>query len=1095
MVAIVSGNSLGLNLTSLGTLGNRGVFGNAGMGRSSDQAYVNVVNGNLVFRTVDDQLAGHGSLFGSVRTYNSQGSLGGSPWSVGAALKSVRLIGQLNAAGSTMLRVDEDGSEQIYKYDAKRAVYVSSDGAGAYDTLSRDARSGQYVWTDGASGMVEKYEGSGAGRLLNSVDSSGNTVTYTYGANGKLSRVTDASGGITYYDYNGANLTQIRTASVENGAQVVQTRVRYGYDSLNRLTSVAVDLTPKDNAIADGKVFQTFYTYEGTSNRLANVSQTDGSQQSFTYVQEGGKFRVATVTDALGRVTRYAYNTANRKTSVRDALGAVTVFENDTEGRLTRVSAPAVNGVSQVTSYAYDANGNVLRIVEPGGNTITMAYDARGNQLSQRDTLGNTVTRTYDAGNRVLTESVYTVPAAGSTAASGALTQRYVYDGLGRLRFAVSPEGRVTEYRYTATGERAATLQYAGNAYAMSDLAATAVPTVPQLVAWAAAADMSRVSRTDFTYDYRGMLQKRTSYAKVTNAGTGVADGTESVTKYVYDQAGRLLLEVSPTGGNTTYSYDGLGRLLSMQDAAGNVTLTQYDDAGNRAIVTQANGLRVVTVYDKAGRQISQIQQNASGKAIGETRYAYDANGRLLMTTDPAGARAFILYDAAGRKIADISPLGALTQYRYDAAGRLTQTTQYADAVNLALLADAKGVALNPALSAIVPAASANDRNTWQLYDTSGRLSKTIDPTGAVTENRYDGAGKLVEVIRYATRVATRALGPATKPETVKPAASSGDARSYRYYTADGLLRGTIDAEGAAVEYTYDNASRQVSKTAFRNRARTVPAGGGQFDALRPASSAADISEFWLHNNLGQVAGHVDGAGYLTESVYDGSGNLTTKIRYATATTGAGPASTLIGLRPVSVAADQVSLYSYTKSNQVSSTRNAEGTRTLYAYDSMGKLTSTVVAAGTNEARSMLARYDLQGRMVAELSGAGAALLTGNLSQGRVDSVWANYGMRYAYDAAGRRISATDGANRRTLYYYDAEGRLTHTVNALGYTEERIYDNLGQLVEVVKYSVGIALTGLTGGLVDDTLLTLLLRRSSRPPTCTKPIPTRPTDAA
>ncbi|WP_434644479.1 LysM peptidoglycan-binding domain-containing protein [Achromobacter piechaudii] len=1073
MVAIVSGNSLGLNLTSLGTLGNRGVFGNAGLGRSSDQAYVNVVNGNLVFRTVDDQLAGHGSLFGSVRTYNSQGSLGSSPWSVGAALKSVRLIGQLNAAGSSMVRVDEDGSEQIYKYDATRALYVSSDGAGAYDTLSRDTGSGQYVWTDGASGMVEKYEGSGAGRLLNSVDSSGNTVTYTYGANGKLDRVTDASGGITYYDYSGANLTQIRTASVENGAQVIQTRVRYGYDSLNRLTSVAVDLTPQDNAIADGKVFQTFYTYVGTSNRLANVSQTDGSQQSFTYVQDGANFRVATVTDALGRVTRYAYDTANRKASVTDALGAVTVFENDIEGRLTKVTAPAVDGVAQMTSYAYDVNGNVLSIVEPGGNTIAMTYDSRGNQMSQRDTLGNTVTRTYDAGNRVLTESVYTVPAAGSTAASGALIRRYAYDAAGRLRFALSPEGRITEYRYNATGERAATLQYAGSAYVISGLAATAVPTVPQLVAWAAAADMSRVSRTDFTYDYRGMLQKSTAFAKVTSAGAGVADGSEVVTNYVYDQAGRLLLKVSPTGGNTTYSYDGLGRILSVQDAAGNVTLTQYDDAGNRVIVTQANGLRVVTVYDKAGRQVSQIQQNAAGTAIGETRYAYDANGQLLMTTDPAGARAFALYDAAGRKVADISPLGALTQYRYDAAGRLAQTTQYANAVNLALLVDANGVALNPALGAIVPAASANDRNSWQLYDTSGRLSKTIDPTGAVTENRYDGAGQLVEVVRYATRVATGALGPATKPETVKPAVSAGDARSYRYYTADGLLRGTIDAEGSVVEYTYDNAGRQVSKKTSFNRAGTVPAGGGKFDALIPASVAADISEYWLYNNLGQVAGHVDGAGYLTESVYDGSGNLTTKVRYATATAGAGPTSTLIGLRPASVAADEVFLYSYTQLNQVSSARNAEGTLTLYVYDSMGKLTSMVVAAGTNEARSMLARYDLQGRMVAELSGAGAALLTGNQTQAQIDSIWANYGMRYAYDAVGRRISATDGSNRRTLYYYDAEGRVTHTVNALGYTEERIYDNLGQLVEVVKYSVGIALTGLTGGLVDDTLLTAI----------------------
>ena len=49
MVAIVSGNSLGLSLSSLAVLGQRGVFGNATQGSSGDGAYVDVSNGNLVW--------------------------------------------------------------------------------------------------------------------------------------------------------------------------------------------------------------------------------------------------------------------------------------------------------------------------------------------------------------------------------------------------------------------------------------------------------------------------------------------------------------------------------------------------------------------------------------------------------------------------------------------------------------------------------------------------------------------------------------------------------------------------------------------------------------------------------------------------------------------------------------------------------------------------------------------------------------------------------------------------------------------------------------------------------------------------------------
>ena len=57
MVAIVSGNSLGLNLTSMGLLGavgptstqpNDGVFGNATQGSSKETSYVNASTGNLV---------------------------------------------------------------------------------------------------------------------------------------------------------------------------------------------------------------------------------------------------------------------------------------------------------------------------------------------------------------------------------------------------------------------------------------------------------------------------------------------------------------------------------------------------------------------------------------------------------------------------------------------------------------------------------------------------------------------------------------------------------------------------------------------------------------------------------------------------------------------------------------------------------------------------------------------------------------------------------------------------------------------------------------------------------------------------------------
>ncbi|MCZ8384134.1 LysM peptidoglycan-binding domain-containing protein [Achromobacter xylosoxidans] len=1077
MVAIVSGNSLGINLSSLAKLGDQGVFGNANLGRSNDQVYINAWSGNLVFRTPDDQLAGHGSLFGSVRTYNSQGKLGhADAWSIGAALKKVRLNGQLFNSMSTMTRIDDDGSEQSFLTDPSIAVtYVSSGGVGAYDKITYDSVKGQFVWQDGSTGLIERYEGSGAGRLLSSTDASGNTRTYAYGPNGKLSSVTDASGGVTYYDYVGQNLTQIRTATVENGVQVMQTRVRYGYDGLGRLSAVSIDLTPEDGSIADGKVFQTFYTYDGDSDRLASVSQTDGTQLSFTYVQDGADFRVSSVTDALGQVTRYTYSYG--LTTVVNPKGEATLFQhNYWTGQLRTVTTPPVNGVSQVTTFTMDGKGNVTRIDQTGGYSVTMTYDSRGNQLSWSDSGRNVVNRTYDSGNRVLTEISYVVPMTQTGgAARGELTTRYVYDAAGRLRFHINPVGNVTEYRYNAYGERVSTLSYAGDVFPIRTLAINESATLTRMESWAATVNFSRVSRVDSVYDYRGLLQQTIAYQSVSSSGDGILDGEQVLTRYVYDQAGRLLTSISPTNGATSYVYDGLGRQISVQDAQGNLTLTQYDDAGGQVVVKQAGGLNVVSTYDKAGRLVTRMSRDQAGANLGETRYAYDANDRLIMTTDPSGGRQFNIYDAAGRKAGEIDASGALIQYIYNDAGKLWRTTRYFGKVNLALLVDAQGKALTPSIESILPN-TGGSATSWNLYDTSGRLAKTIGETNAITEYVYDGLGRMTEEIKYAQRMTTWKVAQPSRPEHAVVSIDASDVHLTRYYNADGTLRGVMDGEGGVIEYVYDGAGREVQRISYANKSSRSGT-NAQFESIKPASSPADITDYKIYNNLGRLVGTIDGEGYLTELVYDASGNPTTKIRYATSLTGANnpSRSTLIftpdlaKMRPASTPQDQVWTYSYTRLDKVSSERNAEGTLTLYVYDEMGRLTSTVKAAGTATSRSVLSRYDVQGRLIGELSGEGAAKLDGNQTQAEIDAIWKTYGTTYTYDALGRRTSMMDGAGQRTLYYFDASGRVTHTINALGYVQERVYDNIGQLVETIRYGAPIALQGLNGGLVNDAL--------------------------
>ena len=141
-------------------------------------------------------------------------------------------------------------------------------------------------------------------------------------------------------------------------------------------------------------------------------------------------------------------------------------------------------------------------------------YDTDNNLTLVRDPAGNTVRRTY-VNRLVVTETVYAIPdpdANGTQAASAPATTRFVYDAEGKLRFKISPEGVVTELRYTGRLPTS-TITYLGGAYNVSGLTETQVPTEAQLTTWVGNADKSRTSRVDTVYDARGEKLRETAYA------------------------------------------------------------------------------------------------------------------------------------------------------------------------------------------------------------------------------------------------------------------------------------------------------------------------------------------------------------------------------------------------------------------------------------------------------------------------------------------------------------------------------------------------------------------------------------------------------
>ena len=773
MVAIVSGNSLGLSLGSLAVLGQRGAQGAAGQGRSGEQAFVNAATGNLVLQNRDDLLVGRGLDVQSVRTYNSQGLLNddnADNWRVGAFGQSVILTGVLGAAGSSLARVDRDGAQANYVWDASKSLYVSGDGAGAFDTIDYVGGAAEFVWTDGTTGASERYQASGQGRLLSASDAEGNTVSYVYDSNGTVQSVTDANGEVTHYDYVGTQLNAIRSEDA-NGAS--RTHVRYAYDSDGRLLSVSVDLSPEDGEVSDGNTYVTTYTYDGSSHRVATVVQSDGTSLTFAYVQSGSIYKIATVTDALGAVTQFAYDTNALTTTVTDPLGARSVYEYDTQGQLLRlrqgVTTNNASGIN-IVDYAYDLQGNVVQVTDGRGNSVDLAYDSRGNLLSEVDAAGNTRIRTYGASNQLLTDTVYAAAATAGVAASQPETVRYVYaQGNPRqLRFAISAEGGVTEYRYDSFGQRTASIQFKGSAYDLTGLAWDASIAESEIIAWRQTQDLGQTARMDLAYDARGSLVSSTEYAEIGIDGEGTS-ASAAVTHYIYDARGLLLQKVEPSNASavTSYTYDGLGRVLSVQapsldgSTTPSTTVTSYDDVSGRTTFTLANGLITTSAFDHAGRLVSTTQHSVGSGVLGVATYSYDARGNLLMSEDPTGARKWMIYDEMGRKIADIDATGALVEYVYDKAGLLRETIAYSTPIDTAALVDETGhpttawssTNTQTSLAGLRPQSGAQDQRVWNFYDDANRLIFKVDALGYVTETVYDGASRVVTSTRLANQI------------------------------------------------------------------------------------------------------------------------------------------------------------------------------------------------------------------------------------------------------------------------------------------------------------------------------------------------------
>ncbi|WP_245930550.1 DNRLRE domain-containing protein [Allonocardiopsis opalescens] len=674
-----------------------------------------------------------------------------------------------------------------------------------YDDLGRQASETQIERLPEAAAFTTRYAHDDAGNTTAVTDPLGNTRTTDYNAAGEMTSVTDALGNTAEFDYDLAGrLTRV------TDPLGVQARTRYD------LAGRAVE----------------------TSDHAADGTRLRG--ETVDYDEAGNP--VAT-TSALGHTTTRAFDPQNRLVQlvepVADGEDITTTFGYDAFGDRTRVT----DGRGNATYTTYHAAGLVASVIEPAttahpdaaDRTWTTYYDAAGNPVREVLPGGVARRRSYDGLNQPVAET--------GTGAEAATTDRaWEYDAAGRLASISSSAGDIS-ITYNDRG----------------DIAQILGPTTTPIG--------QPVATSTFTYDGAGRLVEREDLVGTAafgyNAAGWITSRTDPLTgesqQIEHDAVGRVTLIESASGAVEERDYDDLGRRTghTVRNAGGTVTaatVSEYDLEDRLTETTITGGAHAGTHtygYDRAGRltswtapdgTLTDYEWDAAGNRVraGDETYSHDERNRVtassggdtwtysargtIDTQIVDGVVTTMRFDAFEQLISD-----GRVHYGYDALGRITTRTDNPNAVidpegGLTSTLTYAGLDNNP-VAVVDP-----DGNLISQYgrDPDGELLSTqeggTDPALAYTNTHTDLAATFTPHGELAATAAYTPFGePVASTGTPQSLGYQGEwtdpangnvnmhARWYQPHTGRFTSRDTLtlepDPSVQANRYTYANAA------------------------------------------------------------------------------------------------------------------------------------------------------------------------------------------------------------------------------------------------------------------------------------------------
>ncbi len=909
------------------------------------------------------------------------------------------------SSGRTTSYLYTDGSTSAGGYSGaippKGLPYQVTTPGGAVTTTLYYANGDVAQVTD-PDGLRTTYSYDGLGRVTSKTVYSdtypnGLTTTYAYNADGQVTSETDppvtnrVTGAVhtaqitTVYDADG-NVTS-QTVADTTGGDASRTVTRT-YDSHDLLASET-----------DAAGATTSYTYDAYGNR-ASETDPDGNVTDYAYDGDGNLL-TTTLENYTGSPPgsqaaaplveeSRSYDPAGRLASVTDAMGRVTAYGYTDNGLLATVTNESADGTQTFTeeSDTYDAAGNLTQKVTGNGYTTTSytldAADRVTSQTLDPSGLNRTTTISYtpddQVASRVLTAGTSTTPVWSAS---------YTYD----------PMGNMTSQSVTQAGAGGPVAWFPltqASGTAVTDSASGGQPATATGVTWTGSgasftgSSGQQIATGGPVLDTTGSftvaawvnLVSASSSDQVVvsqDAGTdngfalkyGASSGGWQFTRPLTDTADPSTANASSdspaAAGTWTFlagTYDaGTGTMILYVNGAA------ASSTGTDAAPVAAHGPLVIGrgKWDGSGTawfggQIADVQVYPRALPASEVSalYALGQGGGDITTGKLTTSWAL---DQRGLPTSMTGPDGNVTDYSYDEAGRLAVTTEPP------VTAEAYGG--TPVTARPV---------TMTGYDTFGDTTETEDPDGNVTTYGYDADGREV----------SRTLPPYTPPGS----SSAITAVSTSAYDGLGQLTSSADALGNTTTYAYDQLGDLTSQTAPDGSVAsyTYDADGERLSATGPTGAQTQATYDFLGRQLTatQVERYTGSgtAAYTTNLSYGSGGWLSQSVTPDGATT----------------------LRGYDPAGELISVTDAAGNVTGYKYDGLGRQTAVVYPDGT----SKVTGYDASGDVtsVSDLDASGSTLASTSAT----------------YDGNGSQLSATDALGNTTTFTYGPAGTLTQEV-------------------------------------------------------------------